>query len=243
MILLPAIDIRGGRCVRLEQGRLDRETVYADDPVATAEAFAAAGAEWLHVVDLDGAFSGSPRNLEVVRRIAAAVQVPFQLGGGLRRVDDVAEALHAGAHRVIVGTSALVEEDFIPALLERFGPERVVAGIDARDGMVAVRGWVEVSDVAATVLAARMRAMGVVRAVYTDVAQDGLLAGPNFGAIEEIARVSGLKIIASGGVSSLEDIRRLRALGPAGVEGAIVGKALYDGKLDLVSALAAARGE
>ncbi|MDH7498680.1 MAG: HisA/HisF-related TIM barrel protein, partial [Syntrophomonadaceae bacterium] len=180
MILLPAIDIRGGRCVRLEQGRLDRETVYADDPVATAEAFAAAGAEWLHVVDLDGAFSGSPCNLEVVRRIAAAVQVPFQLGGGLRRVDDVAEALHAGAHRVIVGTSALVEEDFIPALLERFGPERVVAGIDARDGMVAVRGWVEVSDVAATVLAARMRAMGVVRAVYTDVAQDGLLAGPNF---------------------------------------------------------------
>lgn len=237
MIIFPAIDIRNGRCVRLVQGKKENEIVYSERPAEVARSFKAMGAQWLHVVDLDGAFAGSPQNLAVIKEIAGQVDIPFQIGGGLRTVQDVEQVLEAGASRVIIGTKALDSPAFIRELLERFGQDNIILGLDARDGLIAVRGWVEVSEVQAVSLALRMKDIGVIRAVYTDVAQDGLLQGPNFAAIEEMARVSGLKIIASGGVSSLEDLRKLKAMHHLGVEGAIVGKAIYDGKVNLVEAL------
>lgn len=241
MIIFPAIDIRGGRCVRLVQGKPENETVYSERPAEVARSFEDCGARWLHVVDLDGAFAGTPRNLAVIEEIAGQVSIPFQVGGGLRTIQDVEKVLSLGATRVIIGTRALQSPDFVRELLGRFGPERIVLGVDARDGLVAIQGWAEVSAVRALDLLQQMKGIGVTRAVYTDIAQDGLLKGPNFTAIEEAACQSGLKIIASGGVSSREDIQRLSSLGRLGVEGAIIGKAIYDGKVSLQEALWLAR--
>lgn len=237
MIIFPAIDLKEGRCVRLIQGKKEKETIYSERPAEVARSFQSGGARWLHIVDLDGAFAGSPQNLGVIKDIASQIDIPFQVGGGLRTEADVEKVLQAGATRVIIGTRALENPDFVRRLVDRFGPEKIVLGLDARQGMVAVKGWVEVSSVSAVDLAQQMRDMGVVRAVYTDVAQDGMLRGPNITATEEVARISRLKIIASGGVSSLDDIRRLKTLVPLGVEGAIIGKAIYDGKIDLSEAL------
>jgi phosphoribosylformimino-5-aminoimidazole carboxamide ribotide isomerase len=236
LIIFPAVDIKDGLCVRLVQGRPENRTVYARDPVAMAVDWQRQGAQWLHVVDLDGAFSGSPVNREIIGNIAAALSIPVQLGGGIRTVETVRDYLKLGVSRVIIGTRAQADHAFVAGLLDEFGPERVVVGIDAKDGLVAVKGWEDTTETEALALGREMAEIGVLRAVYTDVSRDGLLQGPNHRAITEMAAHSGLKIIASGGVSNLEDLRQLR--GTPGVEGAILGKALYEGKLTLAEALA-----
>jgi len=241
MIIYPAIDLKDGQCVRLVQGRAEDKTVYSDSPEKAAAAFARMGAGYLHVVDLDGAFSGSPKNAAAIAAIAAAVNIPFQVGGGLRSMDDVKMMLELGAARVIIGTKAVKSPDFLKELLEQFGTEKIVLGIDARDGMAAVEGWVQTSSISAVQLGRDMKKIGAELCVYTDISRDGLLSGPNLQAIREMAEQTGLKIIASGGVSSLENINDLKALEKSGVAGAIIGKALYDGKIDLTEALAAAR--
>ncbi|HWQ74535.1 MAG TPA: 1-(5-phosphoribosyl)-5-[(5-phosphoribosylamino)methylideneamino]imidazole-4-carboxamide isomerase [Syntrophomonas sp.] len=243
MIIYPAIDLKEGQCVRLVQGQAENKTVYSSDPAALAAAFQAQGAEWLHIVDLDGAFQGRSGNREAIRRIAAEITIPFQTGGGLRELADVESLLEIGARRVIIGTRAVTSPAFMEELLRRFGPEKIVLGLDARDGMVAIEGWVEKSSLPALDFAWQMRQLGIETAVYTDVSRDGLLQGPNLEAIETMARQSGLQIIASGGVTSVDDILRLEAMETAGVSGAIIGKALYDGKIQLPDALQAAKGE
>jgi phosphoribosylformimino-5-aminoimidazole carboxamide ribotide isomerase len=240
MIIFPAIDLKDGQCVRLVQGVLENKTVYSDTPSQVASSFQNKGAEWLHVVDLDGAFTGSPRNSDAIKAIASAIDIPFQVGGGLRTVEDVKRVLNLGASRVIIGTRALNQE-FISQLLDEFGSDRIVLGLDAKDGMVAVQGWVQKSELNAINFACRMKNVGIKTAVFTDVSRDGLLQGPNLKSTEEIARLSGLQIIASGGVSSVKNIKALKAMESAGVCGAIIGKALYDGKITLDEALAAAR--
>lgn len=236
--LYPAIDLKDGQAVRLLQGRMADATVYNPDPADAARRWVSAGATWLHVVDLDGAFAGASRNLGAVKAIAAAAEgVPVQLGGGLRSLEAVEAALDAGVSRVIIGTSAL-SGDLVAQAVARFGPERVVVGIDAKGGMVATGGWVEVSSVKATDLAVRVGAAGVRTVIYTDISKDGMMAGPNFDEMAVMGR-TGLGIIASGGVSSLPDIQRLMAI--PGVTGAILGKALYTGAVDLKEALALCR--
>ncbi|MBA2134170.1 1-(5-phosphoribosyl)-5-[(5-phosphoribosylamino)methylideneamino]imidazole-4-carboxamide isomerase [Capillibacterium thermochitinicola] len=240
MIVFPAIDLKDGQCVRLVQGRADQKTVYADKPDEVARRFAREGAAWLHVVDLDGAFSGSSRNLKSIERIARAVDLPFQVGGGLRSRADVQRILELGAARVIIGTKAVSAPEFVQELLEEFGPERIIIGIDARDGRVAVEGWVSTVELSAEDFGTAMRKLGVTTAVFTDISRDGLLTGPNIMATRKMAEKTGLKIIASGGVSSLRDIQELKKLEAVGVSGVIIGKALYNGAFSLAEALAAA---
>ncbi len=237
MTIIPAIDLREGRCVRLLQGRKEDETVYSNDPAAMARRWQDEGATYLHLVDLDGAFEGASRNLAAVTRILETVAIPVELGGGIRSLDDVSRLLALGPDRVILGTVAVREPETVRAAIERFGPERVVVGIDAKGGRVAVQGWVEATEVGAVDLALRMKALGVRRAVYTDIATDGMLAGPNVEATGTLAKITGLKVIASGGVSSLDDLRRVAALEPLGVDGVIVGKALYEGRVGLREAI------
>ncbi len=239
MEVIPAIDLRGGRVVRLYQGDYERETVYSDDPVGVARDFERTGAPRLHVVDLDGAATGAPAHLEAWRRIVQAVGVPVQTGGGLRTVELIDSALATGVERIVLGSAALEN----PALVERavatHGAHRVVVGLDARDGLVAVRGWREQSSVRAEELLARMAALGVARFIYTDIARDGTLQGPNYGAIAAMVRKGialGAAIVASGGIGSLDHMKRLADLG---IEGAIVGSGLYAGAFTLAEALEA----
>lgn len=233
--LYPAIDLKGGQVVRLRQGQMAEATVYHADPASVARRWFALGAPFLHVVDLDGAFAGRSQNLEAVAAIVAAASgVPVQLGGGLRSLEAMAAALAAGVSRVIIGTRAL-EGDLLARSVDRFGPQRVVVGIDAKGGRVATDGWVNVTDLKATDLARQAAAAGIQTAIYTDIATDGMLAGPNFAEMAAMGQ-TGLSIIASGGVSSLDDIQRLMAI--PGVTGAILGKALYAGALKLEEALA-----
>lgn len=231
MEVIPSIDLRGGRCVRLYQGDYDRETVVGDDPVAMARHWQAAGGRLLHVVDLDGAREGRPAQLELVGRMCAALEIPTQLGGGLRTVADVALALEHGVSRVVLGTAALEDPAMARAALARFGPERIVLGIDARDGRVAARGWLTTSEVEATTLARSMAREGIRAVVYTDIGRDGTLTGPNVEATARLARASGLVVIASGGVTRRDDLAALAA--EPGIVGAIVGRALYTGDLQL----------
>ncbi len=237
MIIYPAIDLKDGQCVRLVQGRVENKTVYSDAPATVARSFQEQGASFLHIVDLDGAFQGSPHNLKAIEAIAAAIDISFQVGGGLRQLSDVEKLLALGASRVIIGTRAVSHPDFIVNLLDKFGPERIVLGLDAKEGMVAVEGWVSTSSITAIDFGLQMKALGIQTAIYTDVSRDGLLQGPNLAAIKEMASSTGLDIIASGGVSSLDNIRALKELENDGVSGAIIGKALYDGKIGLVDAL------
>ncbi len=241
MIIFPAIDLKEGQCVRLVQGRREDKTVYSNSPGEMARSFEQQGAQYLHVVDLDGAFEGEPRNLQAIAEIAAAIKIPFQVGGGLRTRADVARLLELGASRVIIGTRAVHNPLFMQELLEEYGSERILLGIDAHDGMVAMEGWLEKSTLDAFKFGQTMGHLGVKTAVYTDIARDGLLQGPNLPAIEQMVRSSGLNIIASGGVSTVENITALKELEPLGLVGAIVGKALYEGKISLADALAAAR--
>ncbi len=234
MEIIPAIDIRGGKCVRLIQGDYAREMVFGDDPVAMAKHWDEHGATRLHVVDLDGAREGEPRNLEVVERIAGAVRMPVELGGGIRTEEMARRALAAGVDRVIVGTAAL---DKAAALrfAEALG-DALVVGIDARDGRVAVRGWLETSDIRAVDLGREMAALGVKWIVFTDIGSDGMLQGPNLCALQEMVSGVDADIIASGGVSSLDDIKAVR---DAGAAAAIIGRALYEGRLNLEEAMEA----
>ncbi len=228
MTILPAIDLKGGRCVRLLQGRADRETVYGDDPVAMAQRWADAGARWLHVVDLDGAFQGRPAHTRTIAAIVRAIDIPVEVGGGLRTGADVQTLLDAGVQRVILGTRAATEPERVAELAESHG-ERLAVGIDARDGWVQVRGWVDTTGWRAVDLAATVEAAGVRTLIYTDTATDGMLSGVNAAAMAELCDRVACRVIASGGVASVQDIRALRALRRPNLIGAIVGKALYDG--------------
>ena len=240
MEIIPAVDIKGGRCVRLLQGRFDKETVYSEDPVEMARRWEAGGAPRLHVVDLDGARTGEPQNLPVVERIAKAVKIPIQAGGGIRSLAAANLALDAGAQRVVIGTSAALDSDLATEILRALG-DRAILGIDARDGYVAVRGWAEVTGEKATDFAKRMASLGAVRIIFTDISKDGMLQGMSLDAIAEIADAVSLPVIASGGVTSIDDIKAVVALNRSNIEGVITGKALYAGALTLADALAAVK--
>jgi phosphoribosylformimino-5-aminoimidazole carboxamide ribotide isomerase len=230
--LYPAVDVQGGRVVRLRQGVADQATAYADDPLAIARSFARDGARWVHFVDLDRAF-GRGENRDLARRFLNAATIPVQVGGGLRTEDAIQEMLDWGATRVVIGTKAATDPALVDTLLARHGPERLAIGIDAKAGQVAVRGWTEVFDLTTADLAQRVRKQGARTVIYTDVARDGMLTGPDVKGASALAQY-GLDVIASGGVSSLEDLRGVRA---AGLAGAIVGRALYEGRFTLVEAL------
>ncbi|MBN1557942.1 MAG: 1-(5-phosphoribosyl)-5-[(5-phosphoribosylamino)methylideneamino]imidazole-4-carboxamide isomerase [Lentisphaerae bacterium] len=232
MLIIPAIDLKDGRCVRLRQGRAEDATVYGDDPVAMARHWVAEGAEYLHVVDLDGAFYGRPMHAEAVAAITGTVNVPIEVGGGLRTDDDVRRMLDAGVSRAIVGTRALTDPDAVRRLAAVFGPKLAV-GIDARDGRVAVKGWVESTEVDAETLARDMQAEGVTTLICTDISSDGMLSGPNVAGLGRICEAVSCDVIASGGIRSAGDIRALAELGKANLAGAIVGKALYEGDVGL----------
>jgi len=240
MIIFPAVDIRGGKCVRLTAGRFEAETVFADDPAAMARRWADEGAEYLHVVDLDGALAGKPVNLAIVERIVKTVSIPVQMGGGIRTLDSIAAVLAVGVARVIIGSAAVRQPALVKEACAMYG-ERIVVGIDAKDGVAAVEGWGVSGGVGAEELAARMAAAGVARIVYTDIARDGTLGGVNVAATRALAKAAGVPVIASGGVSGLADIAAVKAAAGDGVEGVIVGKALYTGAVSLPDALQAAR--
>ena len=238
MQIIPAIDLLDGQCVRLHQGDYDQVTRFSSDPVAQALDWQRQGAERLHLVDLDGARTGQPVNDQVIKAITAALSIPVQLGGGVRTAERAEELLAGGLDRVILGTVAIEKPDLVDALASRH-PGRVVVGIDAKDGLVATRGWIETSTVQATDLARRFAASGVAAIISTDIATDGTLAGPNLEALRAMAEASSVPVIASGGIGTLEDILSLLTIAPLGVNGVIVGRALYDGTVNLGEALQA----
>jgi phosphoribosylformimino-5-aminoimidazole carboxamide ribotide isomerase len=240
MIVIPAIDLKEGRCVRLEQGLMEKDTVYSDDPAGQALSWQEQGGELLHIVDLDGAFAGVPRNREAIRAIVEAVSMPTELGGGIRDLATVEAYLELGVSRVILGTVAK-ENPALVAEACRLFPGRIVVGIDAKDGLVAVRGWADVTEKLATELAKEMEGYGVEAIIYTDIARDGMMQGPNIEATRQLAEAISVPVIASGGVSSLDDIARLMTVESAGVTGVITGKAIYTGSLDLREAVALTR--
>ena len=245
MILFPAIDLKDGACVRLLRGDMDAATVFNDDPTDQARAFAAAGAEWLHIVDLNGAFDGKSVNGDAVRdilEVTRAAGMRTELGGGIRTREHVASWLEAGIDRVILGTAAVKDPDLVIASCAAH-PGRVAVGIDARGGRVAVEGWAETSDLAADDLAARFADAGVAAIIYTDIDRDGAMQGPNVDATVALARAIDIPVIASGGVSSLADVEAFLPYGNDGIEGVISGRAIYDGRLDLATAIARLKGQ
>jgi phosphoribosylformimino-5-aminoimidazole carboxamide ribotide isomerase len=237
VILFPAIDLKEGHCVRLEQGDMARATVFNLDPAAQAASFAAQGFEYLHVVDLDGAFAGKPMNAHAVEAMLAAVSMPVQLGGGIRDLKTVEAWLAKGIARVIIGTAAVRDPDLVKTAAKKF-PGRVAVGLDARDGKVAVQGWAETSEVTALDVARRFEDFGVAAIIFTDISRDGLLRGLNLEATIALAETVSIPVIASGGFASLDDVKALLAPGARKLAGAIVGRALYDGSLDPQAALA-----
>jgi phosphoribosylformimino-5-aminoimidazole carboxamide ribotide isomerase len=234
MFIIPAIDLKGGKCVRLLQGREDAVTVYSDDPASTARLWESCGAQLLHVVDLDGAFTGDQKNLEAIRKIRDTVTMEIEVGGGVRDLKRMDELLGVGINRIILGTAAIKKPELLDEACRRF-PGRILVGIDARDGKVAVEGWVEVTAVDARTLAKEAEKTGAAGIIYTDISTDGMMTGPNINAMEEMVQQVSLPVIASGGVSSLGYIRRL--MGIKGLWGVITGKALYSGRLDLREAI------
>jgi phosphoribosylformimino-5-aminoimidazole carboxamide ribotide isomerase len=242
MIVIPAIDLKQGRCVRLEQGLMDKDTVYSDDPAAQARSWQEQGGELLHIVDLDGAFAGVPRNRDAIRAIVQAVTIPTELGGGIRDLPTIEAYLELGIGRVILGTVAKENPQLVREACRLF-PGRIVAGIDARDGLVAVRGWADVTEKTAVELAKELEDCGVAAVIYTDIARDGMLSGPNIAATGALAEALTVPVIASGGVSCLDDIAQLLTIEHLGVTGVITGKALYTGSLDLRAAVRLAKGQ
>ena len=238
MILYPAIDLKDGQCVRLLRGEMNAATVFNDDPAAQARAFQDAGCEWIHLVDLNGAFAGTPVNADAVEAILTAIDVPAQLGGGIRDMATIERWLHAGLSRVILGTVAVEDPDLVRTAAKAF-PGQVAVGLDARGGRVATKGWAEETDVMVTDLARAFEDAGIAAIIYTDIDRDGAMGGPNIAATEALARAVDVPVIASGGVSSLDDLIRLRDTGV--IAGAISGRALYDGANDLRTAQAALR--
>ncbi|MFX3625250.1 MAG: 1-(5-phosphoribosyl)-5-[(5-phosphoribosylamino)methylideneamino]imidazole-4-carboxamide isomerase [Ectobacillus sp.] len=235
MLVFPAIDLKNGRCVRLYQGQFQQETVVNENPLEQALVFEKLGAKVLHLVDLDGALDGTPTNLPVIEKIAGMLNIPVQVGGGIRSIETIETLLKAGVSRVIIGTAALLNPDFLKEALAKYG-ERIVVGIDAKNEYVATRGWLDVSDVHYITLAKQMEEMGVKTIVFTDISRDGTLAGPNFEQLQALQDAVSVDIVASGGVSSLADIKKLNEMKLYGV---ITGKALYEGKVSLEEALQA----
>lgn len=235
MQLYPAIDMKGGKCVRLTQGLFDNVKVYSDTPAEMARLWASQGASYLHIVDLDGALTGRSVNEAAIRGIVEAVDVPIQLGGGIRSAEAVEYMLDLGITRCIIGTRAVERPEFIGELIGRFGADRIVVGVDAKNGMVAVEGWEKVSDQSALDLCMKMKEFGVEHIVYTDISRDGTLTGPNVDYTKELTERTGLDIIASGGVSGMDDLIRLNE---CGIRGAIIGKALYENRISLPEAVA-----
>jgi phosphoribosylformimino-5-aminoimidazole carboxamide ribotide isomerase len=237
MILFPAIDLKDGQCVRLKLGEMNEATVFSDNPAAQAKSFEAQGFEWLHMVDLNGAFAGRPVNAVAVEAVLNAINIPVQLGGGIRDMATIEHWLGLGIRRVILGTAALRDPDLVKEACHKF-PQQVVVGIDAKGGRVAVEGWGEASDMTAIDLASRFADAGVAAIVFTDIDRDGVLKGINFDKTLELARATSIPIIASGGLASMADVTRLASPECAILEGAITGRALYDGRLDVPEALA-----
>jgi phosphoribosylformimino-5-aminoimidazole carboxamide ribotide isomerase len=229
MLLLPAIDLMGGEVVRLKRGLAAGKTVYSSNPVDFAKKWEEAGADWLHLVDLDAAFSGEPSNLHHIERICAEVSIPCELGGGMRNVQNINSAFGAGIDRVILGTKAWESVDFVRQMCAEFGGDRIAVGIDAKDGLVAVRGWTKTTARSATELALAAQDAGVAAVIYTDIATDGMLQGPNYSALQNLLEILRCNLIASGGIASVEDIERLASM--PGLYGAIIGKALYEGMI------------
>ncbi len=237
MEVIPSIDLKEGRCVRLYQGDYQRETVYSHDPLQVALAWETQGAPRLHVVDLDGAADGKLFNLSIISAITATLTIPVQVGGGVRDVETAQELVNAGVDRVVIGTAAVTEPELVQSLCERYGPERVVVAVDARNGQVAIKGWTESTTVSVFSLVNEMSAISVKRILYTDISRDGTLTEPNFEANASLVRETGLKVLASGGIASLDHVRRLAQ---TGVEGAILGRALYTQDIHLPDAITAA---
>lgn len=242
MIIFPAIDIRGGKCVRLLKGDFAKETVFSDKPEDMAKKWQAQGAAFLHLVDLDGALKGKSQNLATVEKILAAVDIPVELGGGIRTMENIDEVLKLGVRRVILGSVAVRSPELVREACAKYG-DRIVVGIDAKDGIVAVDGWGVSGNVEATALAKEMKKAGVKTIIYTDISRDGTLAGVNVEATAKLARESGVNIVASGGVKSIDDIKALKLYEKDGIEGVIVGKSIYMGTLDLAEAIAIASKE
>jgi phosphoribosylformimino-5-aminoimidazole carboxamide ribotide isomerase len=231
MLLLPAIDLMGGEVVRLKRGLAAQKTVYSSDPESIAKKWEEAGADWLHLVDLDAAFSGEPGNLPAIERICAAVSIPCELGGGMRNIQNISRAFAAGVDRVILGTRASESMEFVRQACAEFGGERIAVGIDAKNGLVAVRGWTEITAKGASDLALAAQEAAAGTLIYTDIATDGMLEGPNYSAIRELLGVLDCNLIASGGVAGVEDLKRLASI--PGLYGAIIGKALYEGMISI----------
>ena len=242
MIVIPAIDLKEGKCVRLEQGLMDRDTVFNDDPAAQALEWQAQGAELLHIVDLDGAFAGEPKNRSAIEAIIKAIAIPAQLGGGIRDIPTIEAYLGLGLARVIIGTAAQRNPELVREACAKF-PGRIVVGIDARDGMVAVQGWAEVTGITAVELAKKFEGFGVSAIIYTDISRDGMLQGPNIEATRTLAESVAIPVIASGGVSSLKDIKNLMGIEASGVSGVITGKAVYTGAIRLSEAIGLTKGK
>jgi len=232
--IIPAVDILNGKCVRLFQGKFDAETVYSDSPLEAAERWEQLGAKWMHLVDLNGAKTGYQENLEIIREIIESFKVNFEVSGGVRTVETIDFLLSCGAKRIIVGTRSVVDKDFIRSIVADYG-DKIAVGVDASGGKVATDGWTKVTDIDAKTFSKELETLGVKRIIFTDTSRDGAMGGPNFKAIEDLTRVIKLPVIASGGVSSLSDIKKLKNL--RGVEGCIIGKALYEGKISLEEAL------
>lgn len=237
--IIPAIDLKGGKCVRLRQGKATDVTVYSDDPVSMAKRWADEGARFLHVVDLDGAFQGIPVHTALISAVAASVDIPIEVGGGLRTEDDISTLINAGVRRAILGTKACTSPDALAPLVHKFG-DKLAVGIDARNGMVQVKGWIETTSVKAVDLAVQLDTIGVKTLIYTDTAVDGMLRGVNAGQVAAVCKAVSCNVIASGGIASAEDIHVLKQLGAPNLTGAITGKALYEKRVSLAELLAAA---
>ncbi len=235
MKLYPAIDIKNGQCVRLRQGKFDDVIIYSNNPVDIAKEWEACGASFIHLVDLDGALCGHAVNAEVIRKIASTVNIPVEVGGGIRNIKDIEDVLALGVSRVIIGTKAVENPNFIKEAVDKFGADKIVAGVDAKDGLVAIHGWEKVSNIKAVDLCMEMKKLGIKTIIYTDISKDGMLSGPNVYQTKLLSDQTGLDIIASGGVSGLKD---LELVDEAGIHGAIIGKALYEKKIDLRQAVA-----
>lgn len=239
MIIFPAIDLKDGKCVRLEKGEMNRATVFNDDPAAQAGKFEGQGFKWIHVVDLNGAFAGRPVNIEPVKQIIASVKIPLQLGGGIRDISTIEQWLEAGVSRVILGTIALRKPAIVIEACKKF-PGKIVVGVDGKNGKVAVEGWAETSTVGVAELAKKFEDAGVSAILYTDVARDGMLQGVDLSGTKSLAESINIPVIASGGVADIEDIKAIKAIEGSGVCGVVVGRALYDGRIDIKQALAVA---
>jgi len=238
MLIIPAIDIRGGNCVMLKQGKIEEETIYSKDPVFIAKLWQAKGAKRLHVVDLDGALGGRPQNIEITKKIKEAVGIPIQVGGGIRNIEAVDSLFDAGINYVILGTVAIYNPDVVRAALEKYG-EKIIVAVDARDDKVAIGGWKDTTSISANELIKKLKEMGVSEILCTDIQKDGMLQGPNLKGLREIAKL-GIKVIASGGVSTIDDVRKIKELEKEGVIGAVIGKALYTEDIKLEEAIKAA---